>query len=127
MNKVAVYGSLREGLHNHSVLGDSELLGTDELEGFSMYSLGSFPYVRPVDEADKKIKVEVYEVNADTARRLDMLEGYRGDNTSFYDRKEVETAHGDAWIYFIDEDPSGSPEVENGDWKEYYNPASLDY
>lgn len=126
MRKVAVYGSLRKGLHNHSVLGDSKQLGEDELEGFSMYSLGCYPYVRP-DGSDKTIKVEIYEVNDATSDRLDILEGYREGGDSYYDRKEVETSLGTAWIYFIDEDPCGSPEVHGGDWKEYYSEDSLHY
>lgn len=115
--KVAVYGSLREGLHNHQVLGDSPLLGNDKLSSFSMYSLGSYPFVVP-DAQSKEIQVEVYDVEPNVFKALDRLEGY----PSFYDRKEVNTAHGKAWIYFMASDNNyvNSPEVENGDWKEYY-------
>lgn len=118
MNKVAVYGSLREGLHNHRVLGGSECLGTDKLKGFSMFSLGSFPFITPEEEESPEIAVEVYEVNESVFASLDRLEGY----PSFYDRKEVDTIHGKCWIYFIEEtdERRKDSKIESGDWKEFY-------
>lgn len=117
MNKVAVYGSLRKGLHNHRLLTTSEMIGTDELENFSMFSLGPFPFITP-EEAENKIAVEVYEVNEEVFASLDRLEGY----PSFYNRQEVDTKHGKCWIYFMEKDTSYGKHipVESGDWKEFY-------
>ncbi len=117
MKKVAVYGSLLKSLHNHHILGDSELLGTDKINGFSMYSLGSFPFITP-DETDTKVDIEVYEVNASVFSALDRLEGY----PSFYDRKEVDTEHGKCWIYFMEDTAGYNTEIKvsDGDWKTFY-------
>lgn len=117
-NLVAVYGSLRQGLHNHPVLGDSEYVGTSQVQGFDMYSYGSYPYVSPSDGSDGTITVEVYRVvDEQDARSLDGLEGY----PSFYDRKQVPTEFGDAWVYFIDyENNERFVQVTSGDWYEYY-------
>lgn len=119
---VAVYGSLRKTLGNHRLLEDAQFIGTDRISGFRMYSYGAFPYIRPSDQTDYTILIEVYDVTDEEFARLDRLEGY----PSFYNRKQVPTQFGDAWIYFIDED-SQSPEVTSGDWLEYYQGVSNGY
>lgn len=114
--KVAVYGSLRQGMGNHRLLeeGKAWYHGKDKLDGFIMYSLGGFPCVRSVFPEGNEIVVEVYEVDDETFARLDVLEGF----PSFYDRKKVSTKYGDAWIYTIEREKS-RPVVEGGDWVLY--------
>lgn len=109
--RVAVYGSLRQGMGNHRLLENSKFLGKDKLDGFIMYSLGGFPCIRTVFPEGNTITVEVYEVDDATFERLDRLEGY----PSFYDRKKVGTQYGEAWIYTIEREKS-RPVVESGDW-----------
>lgn len=110
---VAVYGSLRKGKGNHRILDNdrTEYLGTTRVSGFDMYSMGSFPFIT---DGGGEITVEVYRVtDGTTAFRLDALEGY----PSFYDRKQVQTEYGLAWIYFInDYDVSRFQPVPDGDW-----------
>lgn len=103
MMKVAVYGSLKIGHHNHGVLGDSRLLGQDVLEGWDMYNLGAFP---GIVKGEGAISVEVYEVTPETARRLDALEGYQEDNVanSLYIRHEVMTTYGRTSLYVFNKD-----------------------
>ena len=125
--KVAVYGSLRKGLHNHSLLEDATFLGSERIKGFNMHSLGSFPFITTRGSTDKsEITIEVYEVTPAEFRRLDTLEGY----PSFYDRTLVDTSHGQAWIYFIDKDGSYSTvrneRVTDGDWLKFLNPLVSD-
>lgn len=115
LNRVAVYGSLRKDLHNHGLLETSNFLGEDTITGFDMYSMGSFPFLVP-NESDTPISIEVYEVTPEVFASLDRLEGY----PRFYDRKQIETAHGTSWIYFIEDGDTKSPHVVNGDWKEYF-------
>lgn len=112
LGKVAVYGSLRQGMGNHRVLGDSPLLGQCRVTGFEMFSLGGFPFVR---HGDGEITIEVYAVNEHTSMRLDNLEGY----PSFYNRALIWTPYGPAWIYFIDRQETTAPPVTHGDWVAY--------
>ena len=111
---VAVYGSLREGFGNHSLLGDSELKSTERLRGgFTMLHLGGFPGV--VLEGDSDITVEVYEVDDDVFARLDQLEGY----PSFYNRKQVKTTEGMAWMYYLEcKDEWTNTYIPSGDWND---------
>lgn len=115
---VAVYGSLRKGLHNHNLLEDADFLGTDQVSGFKMYSMGGFPFITHdgATESDT-IQIEVYQVDPYEMRRLDQLEGY----PSFYNRELIKTKYGDAWIYFIDDEVAGHPPVIHGDWFKYYS------
>lgn len=110
---VAVYGSLKQGYRNHALLGGSEFKGVDGTSAeFSMYSMGGFPCI--TEGGDTSIHVEVYEVEDEVFSRLDRLEGY----PSFYNRKEIDTMYGKAWIYYI-QDGSYLGElnlVANGRW-----------
>lgn len=120
-NLVAVYGSLRKGLGNHGVLGDSEYMFNGVTKGTMYdYSGGGFPAVTL--RGDTSLVVEVYRVpDEDTADRLDWLEGY----PNFYNRTQVDITDADgtficeAWLYHIEDDMSHLPLVEGGDWKEY--------
>ena len=114
---VAVYGSLRKGLHNHVLLEQAEFLGTGTVAGFKMYSMGGFPFITHDDATqDDTIQIEVYSVTPREMLSLDQLEGY----PSFYNRELVDTPYGKAWIYYIDGEVQGHAPVINGDWFEYY-------
>ena len=120
-HKVAVYGSLRKGLHNHSVMERAEgkhLVDTKTSFPANLRSYGSYPYVHTerVQPAEP-ISVEIYEVNDFGLRVLDSLEGY----PSFYDRREFTFKDGTtAWMYFINNESNDHYDlVEDGDWKNY--------
>lgn len=112
---VAVYGSLKRGYHNHIYLSESELIATDRIGGFDMFSLGSYPMVV---EGTGEIDVEVYKVSPDTFARLDRLEGY----PDFYDRTKVSVKVNNqerqAWLYIGDnEQVKGLRRVVDGNWQ----------
>jgi gamma-glutamylcyclotransferase (GGCT)/AIG2-like uncharacterized protein YtfP len=118
---VAVYGSLRKTLGNHYLLSEAQYLGTTTTTGFTMFSLGGFPYILPSNN-ETPIVIEVYKVTSEEFDRLDRLEGY----PRFYDRKVISTEFGDAWIYFIDEHKD-VPEVPHGDWLQYTKETDYPY
>ena len=111
MHTVACYGSLKRNFHNHPLLAEATFKGTDTLQGWNMYSLGAFP---GVTKGDNSIHVEVFEVTEEELSRLDSLEGY----PSFYNRKQVDTAHGKAWIYYLNNPQRYEDRelVEGGKW-----------
>jgi len=134
-NLVFVYGSLLEGLHNHSVLGKhKKLVGTGNIKGFNMWSINdAFPAIMPVRKGI--IVGEVYEVDDETMVDLDRLEG----NGFMYQRELVFVRMKDselirAWIYvYIRQDISKGicPFIPNGDWRTYLdiihsNPPIID-
>ncbi len=114
VTKVGVYGSLRAGLHNHVVLGDSCLIDTVRTEvPYKMVSLGGFPGL--VSSAPEVITIEVYEVTPETMRDLDHLEGY----PNFYNRTTVQVGSHSVLLYFLDDSYMDYEHVESGDWCEY--------
>lgn len=112
MNKVAVYGSLREGLHNHVLLMNCEKISTETIQGFDMYCLGSFPVVY---KGEGEITIEVYEVPDSTMPSLDGLEGH----PDWYRRELVPTSQGEAWLYVMQDEYPEAPKVDSGNWREY--------
>ena len=111
MNKVAVYGSLRQRMGNHRLLTNSTFLGTTVVEGWDMYDLGAFP---TIVHGELPLTAEVYEVTDSVFASLDRLEGF----PSFYDRSSIPTEYGQAWIYHFHEAPN-APQVYSGDWVAY--------
>lgn len=95
MPNVAVYGTLKRDEVNHHFLDSSMYSGRFIIGGWDMFSIpgGGFPYIV---KGDGNIVVEVYTVDDNTMRNLDGLEGY----PRFYDREEIHTPAGPAWIYF---------------------------
>jgi gamma-glutamylcyclotransferase (GGCT)/AIG2-like uncharacterized protein YtfP len=125
MNKVFVYGSLLSGMGNHSLLSNSKKLGDSKSPtGFKMVDLGYFPGVVKSEDGVGDVVGEVYEVDDDTMRRLDRLEGYNSSNpeNGFYNRIEIDTIFGSAFIYTINRSFIRNHNfVKNGDWKVHYS------
>jgi gamma-glutamylcyclotransferase (GGCT)/AIG2-like uncharacterized protein YtfP len=116
---VSVYGSLRKGMGNDHYLTHAKFLGTFTTEPeYSLYSLGGYPGLK--QEGTTPVVMEVYEVDALEASRIDGLEGYSQDRpATFYDKIKINTPYGEASTYvYVDEIPA-SQLVESGDWKEF--------
>lgn len=115
---VFVYGTLRKGQHNASVLGASPYRGDARTaRDYRLLHLGGFPAIVPVARpgAGAAIVGEVYECDARTMRDLDRLEGA----PDFYYRTQVTLDTGDqAWIYILnrDNDNAAYPVIPSGDW-----------
>jgi gamma-glutamylaminecyclotransferase len=100
MNKhlVFVYGSLKQGFGNHHFLRTATLLEATRTgsRAFRMESMGGFPAV--VKNGSYAIEGELYEVDDETLRNLDRLEG----NGRFYNRELVFLSSGHtAWMYLL--------------------------
>lgn len=94
---IFVYGTLKRGRHNNSVLGPSKFLGVYLTERrFTMYDGRGFPYIVP--EGANVVVGELYEVDDATLERLDWLEGVKHDH---YKRIEtqVSTDSDMVWAY----------------------------
>lgn len=122
--RVFVYGTLKRLHYNHYLLEGSNVHGTKYLgktyiKGpYRMLSLGNFPGVQfdPLGVKEPQtIYGEVYEIDANTLKSLDILEG----NGNFYTRQKVGTPYRNAWIYFL---PAGEelakryPVIKEGAW-----------
>ena len=117
--KLAVYGSLRSGFHNHGILKDSTLLGTYVTEGsFTMYDSGAyFPIV--IDRGLTPIEYELYEITDNSVmqsiHKLEGCTGIPGDKDNWYDLNKITTPEGEAWIYVM-HTRQPLKEIESGIW-----------
>lgn len=128
-NLIAVYGSLRRTLGNHRLIENSNYLGTFNTEPvFSLYSLGGFPGLK--ENGNTSVMMEVYEVDDQTARSVDALEGYSPNRpATFYDKIQIETPFGQAGVYIYVSNIPENKKVKSGDWvsfiKEKYESRSV--
>ncbi len=115
--RVFVYGTLLKNEYNNDRFlqnAESKLIGHAEVTGFAMHNYGNFPGAWYSQNAEQIIVGEVWEVSPEIFSRLDRLEGY----PNFYDRVQVQTGHGIAWIY-ISKGAQTYPEIPSGDWREH--------
>jgi gamma-glutamylcyclotransferase (GGCT)/AIG2-like uncharacterized protein YtfP len=98
---VFVYGSLKQGFHNHGVMKQAQgvlvgpIISADK--SYSLFSLGSFPALAyaSAEETPFFIKGELYEVPSHGVRILDHLE-------SGYTKAKILLSTGvEAWCYFL--------------------------
>lgn len=120
---IAVYGSLREGLHNHHVLKDKKgvtYMGKFETKPrYTLKSLGEFPAL--VKGGHTSIVMEVYRVDKDTTAKINDLEGYKGpnDESNMYNRETMSTPFGNASTYIFNGELKKEETCNTGDWKEF--------
>ena len=117
---VSVYGSLRKTMSNHQYyLSSSEYKGTFSTEPeYTLHSLSYYPGLKL--DGNTSIVMEVYEVDEETLKNLNRLEGYRpGETSTFYDRIKINTPWGKAFTYIYVNELSKESIVESGDWVLY--------
>ena len=91
---VFVYGSLKRGFYNHSLLGhyNSDFVGSGKTkEKYKMFSLGNFPAIKP-DSSGQCVIGEVFMVNEKCLKLLDDLEA----TPDFYKRNTATISFGPA-------------------------------
>ena len=119
---VAVYGSLRKKQSNYEYhLSNSTYKGTFTTEPeYTMHSLSYYPGLKL--NGNTSIVMEVYEVDEETLKTLNRLEGYYpGEKSTFYDRIEIDTPWGKAFTYIYVNELSKDSIVESGDWVGFKN------
>jgi len=91
MIRVFVYGTLMNNCYNHErYLKGQKYLGQAVLVGYALYNLGSYPGIIPDEE--EKVLGELYEIDQQILKRLDVLEG----NGHLYIRHSAEVMIDDA-------------------------------
>lgn len=115
-NRVAVYGTLKGSHSNHDFLAGQKRLGRAELTSIVLYDLGPYPAAKLRES--QGVCVEVYEITDEVLARLDELEGFdpSAPDESLYNRVELETSFGLAWVYIYNHDESGCQEIRSGEW-----------
>lgn len=100
--RVGVYGTLKAGFGNHRLLSKADFVGTGKTKSPYPLEVEGLPYLHDKEGVGENVTLEVYDVDPDTLRRLDLLEGH----PSFYKRKVIPVSMSDwtttyAWVYFV--------------------------
>lgn len=110
MNKIAVYGSLKEGGFNHQAYGLDKPLGTVKIPNYNLYSLGHYP---AAVKGNGEIVAEVYEVDDITYWEICYMEVGTG-----YIPVTVDTEFGQCFMFeFVYSKPKKKSLIINGNWK----------
>ena len=111
-HKIAVYGSLREGMYNRRGFNTLKTTGNHRISGYKMRSLGGYPYIYPSERGS--VVVELCEVENDDYNSIRMMElgaGYE---------EVTETIGGvDYIIYVYNRDDDRHDLIVDGDWVKY--------
>jgi gamma-glutamylcyclotransferase (GGCT)/AIG2-like uncharacterized protein YtfP len=111
MNRVFVYGTLKRGQRNYHFLQEAEFVDHFVTESrYSMYAFEGYPAV--CVEGRHAIHGEIYRVSDQQFRLLDELEWY----PHFYQRIEIPTRHGDAWMYIVRRELCHGKKLLRGRW-----------
>ena len=112
--RVFVYGSLLSGEPNHRVLARARRVGEARTAPrFALHDLGAYPAM--IEGGGLAIAGEVYEVDAKTLARLDVLEGH----PRYYRRVPITLADGSsAETYLLTPaQVEGRPLIASGNWR----------
>lgn len=121
-NLVFVYGTLRKNDINHHLLQHAICKSRQCWTYGALYDTGC-GYPAMIDDATNRVYGELYEVNEEELRQLDLLEDFEeGRNDNLYDRviKPIFTETGafDALVYVFNEQQATNLNlIDFGDWK----------
>ena len=80
MKKVFVYGSLKKGFFNHSLIGENprnKFIRKGFVEGYRLYLLWSYPAIK-IGSSDDRVYVELYNLSDEVFERIDRMEKMAG-------------------------------------------------
>jgi len=115
--RVAVYGTLKQGFNNAHWLNTAKWLGSDMTRALTLYDIGPYPGAKW--QPSQGVTIEVYEIEANHLAQLDRLEDYRLHTPTLgeYDRQQIDTCFGKAWVYLYNPSVGGKPAIHQGGWE----------
>ncbi len=91
--KLFVYGTLKEGYGNHSLIKNRYITKDNYIvNGYRVKNYNGLPYA--IQDANSSIKGELFTfLNSDILEEVDRLEGYKGPDrvTNLYDRIQLDS------------------------------------
>lgn len=120
--RVAVYGTLRKGGVNNSLLNGCRYLGRTTVQGY-LFDFGPFPFFlrNHPTLSPTSVAVELFEIDKEKVKELDRLEGYiPGDLSRSLYRRTLIRPDGYQLPCLIYEWNRGfmptQPQILSGDW-----------
>lgn len=117
-NIIFVYGSLRQGLYNFPIIEQStasKFIAYGILEGYRMYSLGSYPAIH--EHEGMRIYGEIWKVNDRVFNYIDRMEHSAGYGSLV---REIQTSRGKInALFYFKEKSQNHIYINGGDWVKY--------
>ena len=111
MNRIFVYGTLKRGQRNAHHMHGAQYVGRHVTERiYSMYEFGGYPAV--CRDGRHAISGEIYRISDRHFEILDVFESY----PEFYQRIEIPTRWGDAWMYIVEPALCRGRDLVIGSW-----------
>ena len=107
---IGVYGTLKRGHGNHSLIRHAPFHGTSYLKDVGVTKRTGFPFAYRSKGA--KTFIEIYEVNKATLSAVDRLEGH----PHWYKRELFNVAGKDVWVYLNQAEEGNYDLEESGVW-----------
>lgn len=124
LKHILVYGTLRSGQCNHSLMKDAGAtqVTTVRVPGYDLYKLGWYPGIRPNPQNKVGVECELYEFDGsrENLNKLDYYEGFieTEPEMSLFLREKVNVNGTDAYVYEYGRDPGGrAVKIEDGVWE----------
>ena len=129
MTTLFTYGTLKLGFQNHHrIFAGYDIKVTPAWTYGKLYDLGYFP---ALTDGNNKVYGELIEFdNPAILKRVDYLEGYRGENSNynFYERRDIQVFTDKnevrAWAYFLNKSKIiefDGELITSGIWSNYRN------
>jgi gamma-glutamylcyclotransferase (GGCT)/AIG2-like uncharacterized protein YtfP/cation transport regulator ChaC len=116
---VFVYGTLRKHERNHSLLKHASLIAEQAWTNGELFDTGyGYPMLKP--SKNQKVYGELYEVDQDQLKKLDVLEDYQvGRSDNLYDRviQDIFTDNGKMQANVYVSGKACKTPIPSGDWK----------
>lgn len=77
MKNMFVYGSLKKGFFNHSLIEENprnRFIRKGFIKGYNLYLLWSYPGVKPSSSSEDKVFVELYSLTDEVFEKIDKME-----------------------------------------------------
>lgn len=119
-DRFAFYGSLRRGMENYRRYQDNlRYLGTQRIQGFSLFALKDYPYAIRVSDPESEIVIEVFQIpDAGIREEIHQLELEAGYTLEIIQLLGINTG-----IYLY-EKCVNNLRVEGGDWVKFFGKES---
>lgn len=116
MKRICVYGSLRLNEYNYTYFKqrygeDFKWLKTIKLQGYKLYSLGSYPGIKESKWADDELVCDIIEVSPECYNSI-----FRMEIGADYECKIIPVEGIDTTIYLYKGSVNENNLINNGDW-----------
>ena len=118
IDRVFVYGTLREGNCRENSMNEISLGSKSEKITAKMYNIGEFPAIT-LEKGEVSGEIHQIKNEHTSLQTLDNIEGFYGyQNSSLYYRILINSSQGICWTYVWNGETNSYPVIKSGNWND---------